>query len=99
MPSIDLTINVFILMALIGLAALSGFGLRSHQLAKKQRQIMELEKEVLQVSAEILTVQKEYCEMEMRLKDMSIPVISIKHAVAAKEDPHDESQENKAAVR
>jgi len=37
------------------------------------------------VSAEILQVQKEYCEMEMRLKDMNIPVISIRQA--AKEEP------------
>jgi len=80
MPLFDLTINVLVLMTLIGLAGMSGFWLRSGQLAKKQRQIKELEKEVMQVSAEILNAQKERCELESRLKDMSIPVISIKQA-------------------
>lgn len=83
MPVFDLTINIIVLFVLIGLAALAGFGLRSGQLAKKNRQIAELEKEVVQVSAEILQVQKEYCELEMKFKDMSIPVISIKQAGAA----------------
>ncbi len=97
MPSFDLTINVLVLMALIGLAGLSGFALRSRQLAKKTRQICELEKEVIVVSAEILHAQKEYCELESRLKNMSIPVISIKQ-VTSKDGPHDEGQENKAFV-
>jgi hypothetical protein len=96
MPVFDLTINVIVLFVLMGLAALAGFGLRSRQLAKRKRQIVELEKEVIQVSAEILQVQKEYCELELKIKDMSIPVISIKQAT--KEGPHDEGQENKAVV-
>jgi hypothetical protein len=85
MPVFDLTINVVVLFILMALAALTGFALRSRQLAKKNRQIASLEKEVVVVSAEILQVQKEFCEMEMKLKDMNIPVISIRQA--AKEDP------------
>lgn len=96
MPVFDLTINVLVLFVLIASAALAGFCLRSRQLAKKKRQIAQLEKEVMQVSAEILQVQKEYCDLELKIKDMSIPVISIKQAT--KEGPHDESQENKAVV-
>ena len=96
MPLFDLTINVIVFLGLIGLAALAGFSLRSRQLAKKKRQIAELEREVLQVSAEILQVQREYCELELKIKDMSSPVISIKQAT--KEGPHDGSQENKAVV-
>jgi len=92
MPVFDLTINVIALFVLIGLAALAGFALRSRQLSKKNRQITELEREMLQVSAEILQVQREYCELESRVKDMSIPVISIRQAT--KED--DPSLEKKA---
>jgi len=83
MPVFDLTINIIVLFVLLALAMLAGFGLRSRQLAKKDRQIMALEKEVMQVSAEILQVQKEYCELELRFKNMSIPVIPIKQATAA----------------
>lgn len=86
MPVFDLTINVVVLFLLMGLAALAGFALRSRQLAKKSRQIATLEKEVLEISAEILQVQKEYCDLELRLKDMNIPVISIKQ-VATKDEP------------
>jgi hypothetical protein len=80
----DLTINIVVLLILMGLAALAGFAMRSRQLAKKNRQIAELETEVAMVSAEILEVQKEYCQLESRMKDMSPPVISIKQA--SKED-------------
>jgi len=83
MPVFDLTINIIVLFVLLALALLAGYGLRSRQLARKDRQIMELEKEVVQVSAEILQVQKEYCELELRLKDMSIPVIPMKQVTAA----------------
>ena len=83
MPVFDLTINIIVLFVLLVSAMLTGFGLRSRQLAKKNRQIMALEKEVMQVSAEILQVQKEYCELESRLKNLSIPVIPIKQATAA----------------
>ncbi len=80
MPVFDLTINVIVLLALLGLAALTGFALRSRQLSKKDRQIMNLEKEVVEISAEILQVQKEYCELESKMKDINIPVISIRTA-------------------
>jgi hypothetical protein len=85
MPVFDLTINVIVLFLLMVMAALAGFALRSRQLAKKNRQIVALEKELLMLSAEILQVQKEYCDLELTLKDMNIPVISIRQA-AVKED-------------
>jgi hypothetical protein len=83
MPVFDLTINIIVLLGLIGLAVLAGFGLRSKQLAKKNRQIAEMEKEVAVVSAEILQVQKEYCELELKMKDLNIPVIPIRQGVGA----------------
>lgn len=82
MPVFDLTMNIVVFLISIGLAALAGFGLRSRQLVKKNRQIAALEKEMLQVSAEILQVQKEYCELEMKLKNLNIPVIPIRQAAA-----------------
>jgi len=95
MPDFDLTINIVVLFVLIGLAALTGFGFRSRQLAKKNRQIAELEKEVMQVSAEILQVQKEYCELELKIKDLNIPVIPMRKgtaAVVAKDNGEDQEK-------
>ncbi|HVW61781.1 MAG TPA: bZIP transcription factor [Puia sp.] len=82
MPVFDFTINIVVFFVSIGLAMLVGFGLRSRQLIKKKRQIAELEKEMLQVSAEILQVQKEYCELEMKLKNLNIPVIPMSNRTA-----------------
>lgn len=99
MPVFDLNIDIYIFLLLIGLAALGGFALRSRQLAKKKREIASLEKEVAEVSAEILEVQKEYCQLESRMKDLSIPVISIKQASKddgpQKEEPDSSSREKK----
>ena len=91
MPEIDLNINIYIFLVSMGLAALVGFGFRSRQLAKKNRQIAALEMEVMQISAEILEVQKEYCQLESKMKDMNIPVISIRQAVKEDDLKKDES--------
>jgi len=85
LPLFDVTINILLLCMIIGLAALGGFLWRSRQLKKKDRQINELEKEMLFIHAEILDVQKEYCELESRVKDLAIPVISIKQAAKEEE--------------
>src|SRR6187402_1259142 len=85
LPLFDITINVLLFCMIIGLAAMGGFLWRSRQLKKKDRQISELEKEMLFIHAEILDVQKEYCELESRVKDMAIPVISIKQAAKDEE--------------
>jgi hypothetical protein len=79
MPDFDLSIDIYILAALLALAMLAGFLLRSHQLAKKKRQIAKLEQEMMQAYAELLETQKDYCEMESRVKevDSDSPVIPI----------------------
>jgi hypothetical protein len=85
MALFDITINVFWVSLLMGLSLLLGFLWRSKQLKKKDRQIAELEKEMLFIHAEILDVQKEYCDLESRVKNLAIPVISIKQAAKEEE--------------
>ena len=80
MPLFDITINILVLFAIIGLAIAIGFAWRSRQLIKKNKRIAELEMEMLDVHAEILDVQKEYCNLETRMKELAIPVISMKKA-------------------
>lgn len=93
MPLFDYSfnINILILVVIIGLSALLGFTMRSRLLAKKKRQIAELEKEMMQAHAEVLEVQKEYCELESRVRDLAIPVISMKHAPKEEEKQKEES--------
>jgi len=85
MPLFDITINILLLCMFMGLAVAGGFLWRSRQLKKKDRRIAELEREMLDVHAEILDVQKEYCELESKVKDLAIPVISIKQAAKEEE--------------
>jgi hypothetical protein len=77
MPDFDLSIDIYILAALLVLAMLAGFLMRSRQLAKKRRQIVELEHEMIQAHAELLETQKEYCELESKVKAVDSPVIPI----------------------
>jgi len=67
MFSIDLTLNVFVLLAAFGAAALFGYSLRTRQLRKKQFKIVELRKEMVDNHAHILELQKEYVELESKL--------------------------------
>jgi hypothetical protein len=78
MPDFDLSINIYLIAALMALAALAGFLLRSRQFAKKKRRIGELEREMIQAYAELLEIQKDYCELESKVvKQEDSPVIPI----------------------
>ncbi len=81
MPLFYLSFNIGIitLFGIIGLSLVAGFLLRTAQLRKKDRRICELEKEMIKAHAEVLTFQKEYCDLESRVKDLTIPVIAMKH--------------------
>jgi outer membrane lipopolysaccharide assembly protein LptE/RlpB len=78
MPDFDLSIDIYILAAMLLLAAAAGFRLRSRQLAKKKRQIEGLERDVIQAHAELLESQRDYCELESKVKQEDSPVIPIK---------------------
>lgn len=98
MPTIELTIDIFLLFGIVLLAALAGFAVRAGQIMRKNRRINDLEKEMMRSHAEILGVQKEYCEMEARLRDMTNPVITMKHA-AMEEEPKNEQMPDAAGLR
>jgi len=48
------------------------------RLAKSRAKILELEKEMMSTHAEILEIQKAYVQLENKLEEHSIPVISMK---------------------
>jgi hypothetical protein len=77
MPDFDLSIDIYLLAALLLLAMLAGFLFRSRQLAKKKRQIARLEVDVIEAHAELLETQKDYCELESKVNQVDSPVIPI----------------------
>jgi hypothetical protein len=72
--------NIPVLLLTAGISALAGFLGRHRQLYRRKKQILELEREMIQAHAELLDMQKEFCELESRMKDLMIPVISMKQA-------------------
>jgi hypothetical protein len=78
MLDLNFTLNLLTLAAIVFFSVLIGWLIRYGQLSRKDRRIAELEKEMIQAHAELLDQQKEYCEMEGKMRDLSIPVISIK---------------------
>jgi hypothetical protein len=69
--------NILALLMVILFSILVGYLIQSVVIKQKNKKILRLEKEMLQAHAEILTAQKEYCDLEIRLRDMQIPVISM----------------------
>ena len=78
MITFDLIINpVILLVAAIG-GGLIGVFIGKLKLAKSRRKVQELEKEMMNSHAEILELQKAYVQLENKLEEQSIPVISMK---------------------
>jgi septal ring factor EnvC (AmiA/AmiB activator) len=97
MPLFDYSFNIDIitLLVIIGLSVLFGLAIRSRQLAKKNRKIAKLETETIQANAEVLEVQKEFCELEARVKDLTIPVISMKKTTKEEEKQNEKPPDHK----
>lgn len=77
MPTFDITVDVYVLLLIIIMAAIAGFLGRSRQLAKKNRRIAELEREMVEAHAELLSTQRDYCELESKVKEVNSPVIAM----------------------
>jgi hypothetical protein len=89
MLTIEVSLNILVLILIVAVSALTGYGIRSRQLAKTRDRISELEEEMLSNYAEILDLQKDYLNMESKLKDFQIPVIPIKTVVKENQEENE----------
>jgi hypothetical protein len=80
MLAIQININVFLLISIVLAATFIGFMFRSYQIASLRKKVIDLENEMLSNHSEILELQKENAMFEQKLKQLHIPVISIKTA-------------------
>lgn len=78
MITFDLIINPVILMVAVIGGGVIGLLLGRAGLARSRSKILELEKEMMNTHAEILEIQKAYVQLENKLEEHSIPVISMK---------------------
>ena len=82
MLSVEFTVSVLSLIAIIAGSALAGYVLRSRQLQKKQFKISELRKEIVYNHAKILELQKECVTLERKMKGNIAPVLPMKQMIS-----------------
>jgi cell division protein FtsB len=95
MLAIQLTINALLLLSIVITAAFLGFIFRSRQLWSLRKQVIELENEMLSNHSEILDLQRENASLEQQMKQLHIPVISMK---TSREDKLSDTHEISAKV-
>ena len=78
MFTLDYVINPVILFLSVFAGVVIGLLIGRARVAKSQRRVVELEKEMMSNHAEILEIQKAYVQLENKLEEHSIPVISMK---------------------
>jgi len=78
MFTLDFIVNpVVVFISVVG-GVIIGFAFGRRRFAKSQRKVLELEKEMMSSHAEILEIQKAYVQLENKLEEHSIPVISMR---------------------
>ena len=98
MLAIQLNINIFLFAGIVAAAGVLGFAFRSQQIGSLRRKILELENEMLSNHSEILDLQRENASLELQMKQLHIPVISMKTSREDKlADTHDLSAKKVAA--
>lgn len=78
MLAIQLNINALLFVSIVIAATFLGFIFRSRQLWSLRKKVIELENEMLSNHSEILDLQRENASLEQKMKQLHIPVISMK---------------------
>jgi wobble nucleotide-excising tRNase len=78
MLALEVTINVFVIVAIFAVAMAAGFMMRASQISGYKRKVVELEKEMLNNHATILDLQHDIAKLEKTLIESKIPVIPMK---------------------
>jgi len=86
MLTLEFSMNILILFAVILSSFLVGFSLRSKQIRKNHSRVMQLETEMIHNHAEILELQKEYISMELKLRGVKDPLIVMKNSAKEEAD-------------
>ncbi len=73
--SFDVVLNPMILLAIILFSSWIGFLFKRRRIAKDRAIISKYEKEMVLDHAEILELQKDYINLEIKMRELTIPVI------------------------
>jgi cell division protein FtsL len=74
----EVTVNIYLLAFILVLSVVVGFGIRAKVILKYRKKIEELEREILNHCSHILELERETLQMENKIQDIKIPVITMK---------------------
>jgi hypothetical protein len=74
----EVTLNIYLLAAVLGFSVLAGFAFRAKMILKYRAKIEEMEREILNNYEHILELERETLSMENRMQDIKSPVITMK---------------------
>jgi cell division protein FtsL len=74
----EVTVNIYLLISILGLSVLVGFAFRAKMILRCRAKIQELEREILNNCEQILELERETLHMESQMQDIKIPVITMK---------------------
>ncbi len=74
----EVTLNIYLLVTILGLSVLVGFAFRAKMIFKCRAKIEELEREILNNYEHILELERETLKMESHLQDIKSPIITMK---------------------
>ncbi|HZK65277.1 MAG TPA: hypothetical protein VFC34_14135 [Puia sp.] len=86
MLSLELSINIVALLALMTVSGLAGFALRRWHIVKIRARLYRVENEVIRSHKEILELQKECLSVEQQLRGIRNPVIMMSSPSQNKSD-------------
>ena len=81
MVTFEITLNPLIAMTIVLFSGWIGFMLKKRKIAKDRNRMNQYEKEMILNHAEILELQKDYINLELKMRELTIPVIPISTTV------------------
>jgi cell division protein FtsL len=73
----EVTLNIYLLAAIVGFSFFVGYIVRAKMILKYRAKVEELEREVLNNYENILELERETLTIENRIQDIKIPVITM----------------------
>jgi hypothetical protein len=81
MVTFEITLNPLIAFAIVLISGCIGFMLKKRRIAKDRNRVNQYEKEMILNHAEILELQKDYINLELKMRELTIPVIPINASI------------------
>ena len=86
MLSLELSVNVVALLAMMAISGFAGFAVRGRQIVKIRAKFYSVKNEMIRNHTEILELQKECLSLEQKLRSIKNPVIAMSSSSHSESD-------------